>query len=77
VTRPPRREAEPFETDERIPIGIGIGCFVIALAVLLILRNDLPEAHRWWMWTCVAGIAGGAFGMWYIPHLKRKRGIGG
>jgi hypothetical protein len=77
VTRPARRETEPLETDERIPIAIGTGCFVVALIVLLILRNHLPEAHRWWVWTCVAGIGGGAFGLWYSPYVKRKRGIGG
>jgi hypothetical protein len=74
---PPRREAEPLESDERVPVGIGIGAFVIALIVLLILRDHIPGAHHWWIWTCVVGVVGGIGGFCYAPYAKRKRGIGG
>ena len=41
--------------------------------VLLIVRGSLPAGERWWVWTCVAGLAFGIFGLWYVPRLKRGR----
>lgn len=41
--------------------------------VLLIARDALPAGSRWWPWTCVAGLAMGLFGLWYVPVLKRGR----
>lgn len=75
VSRPPRRETEPLEIEERLPIGIGIVCFAIALVVLLVLRHSIAEVNQWWIWMCVAGIGGGLFGFFYTPYIKRKRGI--
>lgn len=72
--RPPRREAEPYEMDERIPAGIGIVCWVVALIVLLIVHDRLPAAYQWWIWTCVAGVGSGVFGFFYIPYVRRRRG---
>ena len=45
----------------------------MALVVLLIVRGSLPAEPRWWIWTCVAGLAMGLFGLWYVPRLKRGR----
>jgi Protein of unknown function (DUF2530) len=47
--------------------------WVIALAVLLIVRNHLPGDARWWIWTCVTGAVLGLFGLWYVPFLKGRR----
>ena len=41
--------------------------------VLLIVRGSLPAGERWWVWTCVGGLAFGLFGLWYVPRLKRGR----
>jgi hypothetical protein len=41
--------------------------------VLLFVRSALPADVRWWIWTCVTGLAMGLFGLWYVPVLKRKR----
>ncbi|HEY0718679.1 MAG TPA: hypothetical protein VGD68_13755, partial [Streptosporangiaceae bacterium] len=27
----------------------------------------------WWVWTCVTGVLLGLFGLWYGPHLQRRR----
>lgn len=75
MSRPTRRETEPLETNERVPLGIGIVCWAVALVVLLILRDRLPDTHAWWIWTCVAGICGGVFGFFYIPYIRRRRGV--
>lgn len=47
--------------------------WALALAVLLAVRSELPVDVRWWIWTCVTGLAMGLFGLWYVPLLKRRR----
>ena len=47
--------------------------WVLALVVLLFVRNSLPADVRWWVWTCACGVAMGLFGLWYVPFLKRRR----
>jgi hypothetical protein len=41
--------------------------------VLLLARNHLAASDRWWIWTCAAGVGIGAFGLAYVPRLKRSR----
>jgi Protein of unknown function (DUF2530) len=63
VTRPRQPAPPPLEgNDQLIAAVISVG-WVIALIVLLVLRNDLPSGSRWWVWTCVAGLAVGIFGL--------------
>ena len=52
---------------------IGTAGWAVALVVLLIVRSSLPADQRWWIWTCVAGLAMGLFALWYVPRLKRGR----
>ena len=47
--------------------------WVVALVVVLIVRNSLPAGERWWLWTCVTGVVFGLFGLFYVPHLQRSR----
>jgi hypothetical protein len=47
--------------------------WALALVVLLFVRSALPADVRWWIWTCVTGVAMGLFGLWYVPFLKRRR----
>jgi len=47
--------------------------FLVALVVLLIVRDQLPAADRWWIWVAAFGTALGIFGLAYVPHLKRSR----
>ena len=47
--------------------------WALALAVLLAVRSGLHADVRWWVWTCVAGLVMGLFGLWYVPFLKRRR----
>jgi hypothetical protein len=47
--------------------------WVLALVILLFIRNVLPGDVRWWIWTCVCGAVMGLFGLWYVPLLKRRR----
>ncbi len=47
--------------------------WAVALVIMLILRDQLPADERWWIWTCVAGVCMGLFGLWYVPRFKRAR----
>lgn len=53
--------------------GVLTAAWAVALAVVLIARDALPAGSRWWVWTCVTGLAMGLFALWYVPVLKRGR----
>ena len=63
----------PLEANDQVVIWVGTACWAVALVVLLIVRGSLPPGQRWWIWTCVCGIAFGIFAAWYVPRLKRGR----
>jgi hypothetical protein len=63
----------PLEADDVLVVRVITAGWAVALVVLLIVRGSLPAGERWWVWTCVAGLAFGIFGLWYIPRLKRAR----
>jgi hypothetical protein len=63
----------PLEADDVLVVRIITAGWAVALVVLLIVRGSLPAGERWWVWTCVAGLAIGIFGLWYVPRLKRGR----
>jgi hypothetical protein len=73
VARPSRPVPPPLEGNDRlITVTVTVG-WAIALLVLLALRDQLPAADRWWIWTCATGVAAGVFGLFYVPRLKRSR----
>ena len=63
----------PLEADDQLVIRVVTAGWAIALVVLLIVRGSLPAGLRWWVWTCVAGLAFGISALWYVPRLKRSR----
>jgi amino acid transporter len=63
----------PLEADDVLVVRVITAGWAVALVILLIVRGSLPAGERWWVWTCVAGLAIGLFGLWYIPRLKRSR----
>jgi uncharacterized protein DUF2530 len=63
----------PREADDRLVTAVITAAWAIALVVLLIARDSVPAGSRWWVWTCVAGLVMGLFGLWYVPRLKRGR----
>jgi Protein of unknown function (DUF2530) len=63
----------PLEADDQVVIRVGTAGWAVALVVLLIVRDSLPAGQRWWIWTCVCGLAMGFFAAWYVPRLKRGR----
>jgi hypothetical protein len=73
VSRPERPAPPPLEGDDRVITGIFTAGFAVALVVLLIVRDSLPYADRWWVWVAAFGTFMGLFGLAYVPHLKRSR----
>jgi hypothetical protein len=63
----------PYEGDDRLITLVITAGWAVALIVLLIVRDQLPAADRWWLWVPVAGLCLGLFGLAYVPHLKRSR----
>jgi hypothetical protein len=63
----------PFEGDDRFITATITAGFAVALIVLLIIRNQLAAADRWWIWVAVGGLCLGLFGLVYVPFLKRSR----
>jgi hypothetical protein len=68
IPAPPSREANDTRATAVITTG-----WAVALIVLVCVRSELPSDGRWWIWTCVAGVGLGFFGLLYVPFLKRKR----
>ena len=68
--RPP---PPPLEANDRRVTVVGTVAWAVALAVLLVLRGQIPASDRWWIWTCAVGVAMGLFALWYVPVFKRAR----
>lgn len=73
MTRPERPVPPPLEGDDRLITAVITAGFLIALVVLLIVRDSMSPADRWWIWVAAFGTALGVFGLIYVPHLKRAR----
>jgi hypothetical protein len=66
----PAQVAPPAVSTARV-IWWGLAAWTVALVATLAVPH-LHEGDRdWWPWTCVGGIALGAFGLWYV---RRGRG---
>jgi len=63
----------PLEANDQLVAAVITAGWAIALVVVLVLREQIPPAERWWIWTCVAGVVMGLFALWYVPRLKRAR----
>ena len=68
-----RPSPPPLEANDQVVIWVGTAAWAVALVVLLIIRDRIPADQRWWIWTCVCGVAFGIFASWYVPRLKRGR----
>lgn len=71
-----RLSPPPLEANDELATAIITAGWAVALVVLLVLRDRLPAGERWWIWTCLAGLVLGLFGLWYVPRIKRARARG-
>ncbi|MEV0593044.1 DUF2530 domain-containing protein [Nonomuraea cavernae] len=63
-------DPEPIETNDSKAVIVGIGLWVVALAVLLVLRPAAQDS--WWIWTCVAGVGLGLLGLLYVRRRASR-----
>ena len=57
---------EPIAVPTRLIVAVGTGLWVLALVVTLVVPSLHTGDRSWWPWTCVSGIALGAFAWWYV-----------
>jgi hypothetical protein len=65
-----RPDPVPVKTDDRRAVLVGLGLWVIALVVVLIVGGPLVGGT--WIWTIVVGIALGVFGLGYLTVTRRR-----
>ncbi|MBB2914740.1 polyferredoxin [Streptosporangium becharense] len=71
MDQPRLPDLQPLKTNDTLTVLVGTALWAVALVVLLIVG---PGAERhWWIWTCVSGICGGLFGLFYIHRRDRRR----
>lgn len=73
MSRPSLPSPPPLEGNDQLITGVITAGWAVCLIVLLIAGDRLAAADRWWVWVAVAGCAIGAFGLAYVPWLKRSR----
>jgi hypothetical protein len=72
-----RPDPPPLETNDRAVVRFGIGVWAVLLVVAVVLHGRLQEQGRgWWVWTPVAAIALGLYGLRYIGRRDRRRAGG-
>jgi hypothetical protein len=57
---------EPLAVPTRPIVLVGIGAWLVALVVTLVVPSLHTGDRSWWPWTCVTGAALGAFAYWFI-----------
>jgi hypothetical protein len=61
-----------MRTDDRAVILFGIVAWAVLLLVAVVLRTRLAEDGRsWWVWTPVAGVLLGLYGLRYLARRSR------
>ena len=73
VSRKLRPAPPPLEANDQLVTAVITAAWAIGLVSVLVLRDNLSPADRWWVWTCAVGLCLGLFGLWYVPRLKRAR----
>jgi hypothetical protein len=67
-----RPDPPPLATNDRVTVLIGIGLWVVALVVTLVMRGRLADEGRtWWIWTALTGIVLGLAGLVYLRRHGR------
>lgn len=60
----------PVNVPTKVIVAVGTALWSLALVVTLLVPSLHTGDRSWWPWTCVAGIALGAFGWWYVGRGK-------
>jgi hypothetical protein len=67
-----RPDPPPLATNDRAIVLVGIGLWLVALVVALVVHDRLAtEDHTWWIWTAATGAALGVAGLVYLRRHGR------
>jgi len=69
--QPSTRDVRPLAVDTVHVIVAGMGLWLVALVVTLVVPELRTGDRSWWPWSCVTGLVLGALGLLY---LRRGRG---
>jgi hypothetical protein len=62
---------EPLDVDGVRTVEVGTALWLVAFVGMLPFWGTLTETGRtWWLWTCMAGLGLGLFG---LDHTRRRR----
>ncbi len=65
-------DVEPLDVDGGYTVRVGSLLWLIAFVALLPFYGQLRDSGRgWWLWTCLAGLSLGLFGMEYTKRRRR------
>ncbi len=68
-----RPDPPPLRTNDRAAILVGMAVWAILLIVALLMRSWLDERGRgWWVWTPVAGLVLGCYGLYYVWRRDQR-----
>lgn len=67
-----RPDPEPLETDDVRLVAAGTVLWLVALAVLLVLKAAGTDVHGWWLWMCGAGFGLGLIGVRYCVNRRTR-----
>jgi Protein of unknown function (DUF2530) len=67
-------DVQPLDVDGVRTVEVGIVVWLVAFVALLPFYSPLADAGRlWWLWTCMAGLGLGLFGLEYCRRRRNAR----
>lgn len=67
-------DVEPLDVDGVRTVMVGSAIWLLTFIGLLPFYGRLQESgHTWWLWTCLAGLALGLFGLEYTKRRRNAR----
>ena len=64
-------DVEPLDVDGVRTVQVGTALFLLGFLALLPFYGQLSESDStWWLWSCLAGVGLGLFG---LEYCKRRR----
>jgi len=67
-------DVDPLDVDGVRTVTVGSILWFVAFVALLPFYGELKDTGRtWWLWTCLAGLGLGLFGLEYAKRRRRAR----
>jgi hypothetical protein len=67
-------DVDPLDVDGVRTVEVGVGLWLVAFIALLPFYGRLADDGRgWWLWTCMAGLGLGLFGLEYCRRRRKAR----